>query len=75
MFYYEEISWEYYIWSDKIKWKYWPFLWIYVKNKIHWKFLDKIDINKYPWYKYSIWIWSNKMFVIWIDWIDKVIEI
>ena len=75
MFYYEELSWGYYIWTDKIKWKYWPFYWIYVKNKVFGKFLDKIEFKKYPWYKYSIWIWDKKVFIIWLEWIDEVINL
>ena len=75
MFYFEENLNKYFIYTDKIKWKFWPFKWIYVKNKIYWNFSDKIDVNNYPWYKYSIWIWEKMIFIIWLDWIIDIINI
>jgi len=73
MFYYEEKNNKYYIWTDKIKWKFWPFSWIYIKNKILWDFPSKFNTKDYPAYKYSIWIWENKIFVISLLGIQKLI--
>ncbi len=64
MFYYEEIENKYYIWTDKTKGKYWPFCWIYVKNKRLWDTLESFQVENYPGYKFAIWFWENKICVI-----------
>jgi len=74
MFYYEEKKKKYYIWSDKSVWKYWPFEWVYVKNKEMWNTDKSIDYGQYPWYKYSVWIWENKIFLFNESWIEKIFE-
>ena len=75
MFYYEQKKHKYYIWSDKSIWKYWPFEWIYVKNKEFWITYKDIDYWKYPWYKYSIWIGIEKIFLLNEDGIEKIFTI
>lgn len=83
MFYYKKEKDKYYIWSDKIKWKFWPFKWIFCKNKYLTSplvsfIVEKDDLKqlekKYPWYKYSFWFWENsKIFIIWLEGIEEII--
>ncbi len=77
MFYYKIQKNNFYIWSDKIKWKFWPFLWVFVKNTFLWNFEEKYKSleKKYPWYKFSIWIWNKKIFIIWEEWLEKILAI
>lgn len=76
MFYYEEKNGFYYIFSDKIKWKFWPFLWIFCKNKYLWKISENKELEKkYKWYKFSFWITKNKIFIIWKEGIFEVLEV
>ena len=71
----EKLEW-FYIFTDKIKWKFWPFRWIFIKNKYHWNINDyEIDEWKYPWYKYSFWFWNNSIFIISLDWTVELIKI
>jgi len=73
MFEYELRDEWYYIFMDKLKWKFWPFKWVFVKNQYFWNInKDNVDEDKYPWYKYSIWISNSSMFIIWKD---KKVEI
>lgn len=73
MFYQEKIKNKYYIYSDNIKGKFGPFNWIYIKNKYLWDINPiNIDENKYPGYKYSIWVNNNKLFIINENWIEKI---
>lgn len=76
MFEYKKINNNYWITSDKIKWDFWPFKWVFVRNKYLWE-VDKylIDEKEFPWYKYSIWIWYNNLFIIWLDWIENVLKL
>ena len=73
MFEYKKKSSYYWITSDNIKWNFWPFSWIYIKNKYIWD-IDKglINENKFPGYKYSIWIYNNTLFIIWLNGIEKI---
>lgn len=74
MFEYKKIDEKYFISSDKIKWYFWPFNWVFVKNKYLWD-IDKslIDEKSFPGYKYSIWIYNNNLFIIWMKGIEKII--
>lgn len=74
MFYYKEEKKKYYIWSDKSIWQYWPFEWIYVKNKEFGIVEKNIDYQEYLWYKYSIWFWENKIFILSENWLEDIIE-
>lgn len=75
MFYYKKEKQGYYIWSDNIKWKFWPFLGIFCKNKYFWviKETQKLEKN-YPWYKYSFWVSENRIFIINKKGIEKILE-
>ena len=77
MFSYKEKNNNYYISSDKIKWNFWPFLWIYVKNKSFWKDILEIwNLEKnYPNYKYAFGITDNKLFIINLESIEKIINL
>jgi hypothetical protein len=76
MFNYKIINNNYYISSDTIKGVFWPFSWIFVKNKYLWNIKKwLIDEKKYPWYKYSIWIGKKYIFIIWLKWIEKLEKI
>jgi hypothetical protein len=84
MFYYKKEKQNYYIWSDEIKWKFWPFVWIICKNKYLWNtwkiqetklwkeqnFLEK----KYSFFDYSFWFSEDKIFVINKNWIEKILN-
>lgn len=73
MFEYEFKNNWYYIFIDNLKWKFWPFKWIFVKNKYLWNINNSmVNEDKYPWYKYSIWLSEDSLFIIWKD---KNIEI
>lgn len=74
MFYYEEKEKKYYIWSDKSSWKYGPFEWVYVKNKEIWIVWKYINYGQYPWYKYSIWVWMDKIFLFSESGIEEIFE-
>lgn len=75
MFQYEiDNSWKYWIWSDKISGRFWPFAWIYIKNSIHWDFQNEFDFSIYPWHKYSIWKTEKSYFVIWINWLKDILK-
>jgi len=83
MFEYKK-KWDYYwITSYKIKGEFWPFVWIFCRNKYlnsplvplfvgegNLKELEK----KYPWYKYSFWIYNNTIFIIWKEWIENILS-
>ncbi len=80
MFYSKQEKEKYYIWSDKIKWKFWPFIWIYCKNKYLWDYyIDNKQFylleKKYPAYKYSFWFLKNKLFIINKKWIEIILDI
>lgn len=72
MFYYKKEKELYYIWADAIKWKFWPFKWIFVKNKYFWE-IEK-DFDKYPAYKYSVWVSKDKVFVVWSKWVVEILN-
>jgi len=76
MFYYKKEKDKYYIWSDEISGKFWPFVGVFVKNKFLWKVLEKYkNLEKeYPWYKFSFWIWEEKIFILWKKGIEKIFE-
>jgi hypothetical protein len=73
MFTYNIIERKYWISSDKIKWNFWPFNWVFVRNRYLWN-IEKTIVNekKYPWYKYSFWVWKEKIFIISENWIEKI---
>ncbi len=74
MFKYEVKNKQYWIGSDNIKWLFWPFTWIFIKNKYIWDINENmIDENKYPWYKYSIWVRKKEIFIISEKGIEKLI--
>jgi hypothetical protein len=84
MFYFTKEKNNYYIWSDNIKWKFWPFKGIISKNKYLWdtwkikktnlwkeqNFLEK----KYSFFKYNFGFSEDKIFVINKNWIEKIIN-
>jgi len=84
MFYYRK-KWEnYYIWSDNIKWKFWPFLGIICKNKYLW-YTGKVKITKlwekqnfleekYSFIYNSFWFSEDKIFVINEYWIKEILK-
>jgi len=74
MFEYKK-KWNYYwITGDKIKGEFWPFIWIFCRNKYIWNINNSlVDEKKYPWYKYSIWIYNNTLFIIWKYWIENIV--
>ncbi len=75
MFKYKKDKFGYWISSDKINGEFWPFSWVFVKNKYLWNIdKSKVDELKYPWYKYSLWIWKSKLFIIWLNWIENIIN-
>ena len=75
MFYYKKEKNKFFIWSDKIKWKFGPFLWIFCKNKYLWDILEYKDLeSKYPWYKFSFWVSEDKLFIIWKEGIEKILN-
>ena len=89
MFYYKENKFWYFIYSDKIKWEFWPFEGIFCKNKFLTSPLTletsplapllrgegkiKELEKKYPAYKYSLWFSWKKIFVIWKSWLENII--
>jgi len=76
MFYYKQKKEKYYIWSDKIKWEFWAFIWIYCKNKYLWEYKENKELEKkYPWYKFSFWFTKTKIFIISKSWIEKIINL
>lgn len=76
MFEYKIESDKYWITSNKIKWEFWPFIWVFVKNKYIWNIVEwVIDEKKYPWYKYSVWVWNNNFFIIWKQGIVDVLKL
>ena len=76
MFHYTEEKGIYYVTSNKIKWKFGGFIWIYCKNRYIWKIIENKELeNKYPWFKYSLWFTKNKIFVINKSSIEKIIKI
>ena len=75
MFHYRVEKDLYYISSNKIKWDFWAFIWIYCKNRYLWKVeVNKELEKKYPWFKYSLWFTKTKIFIIWKNWIEKIIK-
>jgi hypothetical protein len=65
----------YYISSNKIKWKFWAFVWIFCKNRYIWKVEENPELEKkYPWFKYSFWFTKTKIFIISKSWIEKIIK-
>ncbi len=75
MFYYKKEREWYYVWSDKILWKFWPFLGVYCKNKYFWDITENNNLEKkYPWYKYSFWETGNKIFIINKNWIEEILD-
>ncbi len=84
MFYYKKEKNDYYIWSDKIKWQFGPFMWIICKSKYLWdtgkikqtklwkekNFLEK----KYSFTKYSFWFSTKKVFVLSEEWVSEILE-
>lgn len=76
MFYYREEKWSFFIKIDKSSWEYGPFSWVYVKNKYLWDINKSlIDDKKYPWYKYSFWVWNDYLFIIWLEGLEDLIKI
>jgi len=76
MFEYKIESNKYWLTSDKIKWEYWPFDGLFVKNKYLWDINSSFfDEKEYPGYKYSVWKLKNKLFVIWLEGIVEIIKI
>ena len=76
MFEYKKISDKYWITSNKTKWEFWPFDWIFVKNKYLWDIdKTKIDEKEFTWYKYSIWVYKNSIFVVWLGGIERIVKI
>lgn len=76
MFEYKELSNNYWITHDKIKGSFWPFEWIFIKNKYLWIEIETdLLATKYMNYKYSIWIYKNTIFVLSATGIERVIEI
>ena len=74
MFYYKENKFWYFIYSDKIKWEFWPFEGIFCKNKFLWNLKKNLELEKkYPWFKYSLWFSWKKIFVIWKSWLENII--
>ena len=83
MFHYREDKNMYYISSNKIKWEFWAFIWIFCKNRYITSPLAPLLIGegdlkklekKYPWFKYSFWFTKNKIFIISKKWIEKIIK-
>ena len=74
MFQYELKEWRYWLWWDKT-WKFWPFSWVYVKNKLLWDFPCTFNISKYPWYKYCIWKWKKFIIIVNKNWFQKLEKI
>jgi len=77
MFYNKKEKWYFYIWSDNIKWKFWPFNAIFSKNRSFWiiKNIDFLE-KKYPWYKYNYGLTeNNSLFIINKNWIEKILKI
>lgn len=80
MFHYKKDKDLYYVWSDKNKWKYWAFIWIFCKNRYLWDTTNNLKTNnielekKYPWYEYSFWYTKNKVFIINKKGIEKIIN-
>jgi len=77
-------KWNYYwITSDKIKGEFWPFVWIFSRNKyiisplapfLLWENDKKKLEKKYPWYKYNYWFTKDKIFIINKNWIENIIS-
>lgn len=64
MFYNEKNSEWFFIWNDNTKGKYWPFLWIFCKNILLWENLHKIELEKFPAYKFALWFTKNRVFIL-----------
>ena len=80
MFYYKKEDEWYYVWADKIVWKFWPFLGIFCKNKYFWtmhdvgnEYIHSLE-KKYPWYKYSFWETKTNIFIIHKSGIERILD-
>ncbi len=73
MFYYKKDKDKYYIWNDKIKGKFWPFPWVFVKNKILWKIKSDFPLKNYPVHKFALGFSEKKVFVLWEESLEKIL--
>lgn len=64
MFYLEKKEQWYFIWNDESKGKFWPFLSVFCKNILYWENIFWVDLQKYPWYKYSLGFSKNRVFIL-----------
>jgi hypothetical protein len=80
MFQYKKEKDLFYIWSDKSKWKFWAFIWIFCRNRYLWETTLEWKINnielekKYPWYNFSFWYTKTKIFIISKKWIEIILK-
>lgn len=75
MFHYEKDKDLYYISSNKSKSKFWAFIAIFCKNRYLWKIEENKELEKeYPGTTFSYWYTKTKIFIIWKNWIEKIIK-
>lgn len=73
MFYLQKEKEWFYISNDKTQGKFWPFIWAFCKNILHWENLHKIEFEKYPWYKFSLWFTKKRVFILEENWNLEII--
>ena len=64
MFYVRKENTKIYIWDDKIKGQFWPFVWAFCKNFLYWKNIHDIRVQDYPPHKFALWFTENRVFIL-----------
>ena len=75
MFHYRTDKNMYYIKTNKKKWEFWAFAWIYCKKRYMWEVEENKELEaEYPGGEFCYWFTKGKIMIIGAKWVEKVIK-